>query len=60
MHHQRAEGRDSLDDAGEPDPTQALIKTQYMVAQSPVDAVAELDDQGTVAGGEEAHRHRFP
>ena len=60
MHHQRAKGRNRLDDAREPGRTEARVEPQYVVAERPVDAIAEFDDERSVPGGEEAHFHRFP
>ena len=60
VHHQRAKRRDGLDDAFRSARPEARIETQDIIAERPVDAVAELDDEGTVPGGEEAHLHRFP
>ncbi len=54
VHHERAEGRHHLDDAGEPGGLQLLPQRQHQRAQVRVDAVAELHDQGRVAGGEKA------
>src|SRR5262249_50861643 len=60
INHQRAKGRDRLDHARKIAQSQARIEAQDIVAEFPIDAVAKLDDEGTVPGGEEAHRHRVP
>ena len=60
MHHQRAKGRNRLDHTQESARAQARIEAQDFGAERRVDPVAELDDEGAVAGREEAHGHRVP
>ena len=54
VHHERAEGRHHLDDAREPRGLQLLPQRQHERAQVRIDTVAELHDQGRIAGGEKA------
>src|SRR5215469_14664801 len=60
VHHQRAKGRDGLNEARQPARAQTGIEAQDIVAERPVDPIAELGHEGTVPGGEETHCHRVP
>ena len=53
VHHERAEGRHGLDHAGDGGILEPMRQGEHEPAQASVDAVAELDDEGGVAGGQE-------
>ena len=54
MHHERPEGRHHLDDARRRRCLELLRQRQHKRAQVGIDTVAELHDQGRIAGGEKA------
>jgi hypothetical protein len=54
VHHEGAKGRHHLDNAGKPGGVQLLPQCQDERAQMCIDAVAELDHESRIAGGEEA------
>ena len=60
IDRQRTEGRYRLDDPGRRVRTDDRIEVEHALAQLPVDAVAELDDEGAVTGRQETHFHWFP
>jgi len=60
IYRERAEGRDRLDDPDRGVRTDDRVETEHALAQTSIDAVAELDDEGAVTGRQETHFHQVP
>ena len=55
VDHQRAKSRHKLDNAGDGFRLYRVGKSNHALAHRAIDGVAELDDEGRVACGEEAY-----